>query len=190
VRRGMPADEAVWVITAAELVAVPTEEHHEEIPAGEVISVDRQLPDLLPKEEEIPFTVSIGPAPRRVPRDLAGGTLAEARSALEDVQLQATVIEAHSDDVPRGEVIEVRPRGGTEVPRDSQVEVVVSIGPDLVEVPRVRGMNLNRALDAIESAGLTPGDVFGPARGRPFDTDPSAGTEVRRGATVDVYLRR
>ena len=34
------------------------------------------------------------------------------------------------------------------------------------------------------------GDAFGPANGEPFATDPEAGTQVRRGSTVDIYLRR
>jgi serine/threonine-protein kinase len=75
-------------------------------------------------------------------------------------------------------------------PRDSEVEVVVSKGPDLVKVPSVDGMSLEEAVQALEGAGLVVGDAFGPAKGDPFLTDPPAGTEVRRGATVDIYLRR
>jgi hypothetical protein len=32
--------------------------------------------------------------------------------------------------------------------------------------------------------------VFGPANGRPFETNPAVGTSVKRGTTVDIYLRR
>ena len=68
--------------------------------------------------------------------------------------------------------------------------MVVSKGPDLVVVPSVQGLSLDEAVQALEAAGLVVGDAFGPANGDPFLTDPSAGTEVRRGATVDIYLRR
>ena len=88
-----------------------------------------------------------------------------------------------------GKVIELRPVSDP-APRDSEVDVVVSKGPDLVKVPSVRGMSLEEAVQAIEAAGLEVGDAFGPAKGKPFLTDPPAGTEVRRGETVDIYLRK
>ena len=79
---------------------------------------------------------------------------------------------------------------GEQVARGATVEVVVSKGPDVVKVPKVDGLSLDEAISALEGAGLTVGDVSGPARGRPYVTDPPAGTEVKRGATVDIYLRR
>ena len=57
-------------------------------------------------------------------------------------------------------------------------------------VPSVQGLSLDEAVEALEAAGLVVGDAFGPAKGDPFLTDPPAGTEVQRGATVDIYLRR
>lgn len=186
----MTGEEATEAIEAAGFVARPSEDFHEEVEVGRVISVDRDLPAQLPKGEEIPFTVSRGPQPRVVPDGLAGMTPEEATAALEEIQLRAEVTEAFNDDVPAGQVIESRPGAGAEVPRGEAVELVVSRGPDLVEVPDVSGMNLNRAIEAIESAGLAPGDVFGPANGRPFDTEPAAGAQVRRGTAVDIYLRR
>ena len=68
--------------------------------------------------------------------------------------------------------------------------MIVSKGPDVVKVPDVRGMSLDEAVAAIEGAGLVVGEAFGPATGDPFLTTPGAGTEVRRGTSVDIYLRR
>ena len=99
-------------------------------------------------------------------------------------------VEEFSDTVPAGAVIGLRPGEGTKAPRDSNVEVVVSRGPDLVAVPSVKGTDLEGAVAALEAAGLQAGDVFGPANGKPFDTDPPAGTKVKRGTAVDIYLRR
>jgi len=70
------------------------------------------------------------------------------------------------------------------------VEIIVSRGPDLVAVPSVKGTTLEQAIAALEGAGLAVGDAFGPANGKPFETDPPAGTMVRRGTAVDIYLRR
>jgi beta-lactam-binding protein with PASTA domain len=133
--------------------------------------------------------VSKGPAPRPVPDGLEGKTYEEAAAALEAVQLVPKKVEAFSDDVEAGQVIELRPVSDP-APRDSEVEVVVSKGPDLVKVPSVQGMSLEEAVRALEGAGFEVGDAFGPAKGQPFLTDPPAGTEVPRGETVDIYLRR
>ena len=133
--------------------------------------------------------MSKGPRPRPSPSGLQGKTFEEAKAALEAVQLKAKKVEEFSDDVEKGRVIGLRPGEGT-APRDSEVEVVISKGPDLVKVPDVSGRSLEEAIAALEGAGLVVGDAFGPAKGQPFDTDPPAGTEVRRGSTVDIYLRR
>ena len=66
----------------------------------------------------------------------------------------------------------------------------MSKGPDVVKVPEVRGMSLDEAVGAIEGAGLVVGDAFGPPTATRSSPTPPAGTEVRRGATVDIYLRR
>jgi serine/threonine-protein kinase len=168
---------------------VAEEVESEEVPAGVVISLAPDVPAELPKGDPVPLIVSKGPAPRAIPTGLEGKTYDEAAAALTAVQLRPKKVEEFSDDVEAGKVIGLRPPTGT-ARRDSEVEVVVSKGPDLVEVPSVRGMTLDEAVRTIEAAGLVVGDAFGPAKGRPFLTDPEAGTKVRRGETVDIYLRR
>ena len=162
----------------------------EEVAAGHVISLGPDVPAELPKGSTVPLIVSKGPAPRTIPGGVEGKTYEDAVAALDAVQLKAVKVEDFSDDVEAGRIITLRPAAGTAVPRGSEVEVVVSKGPDLVVVPPVQGLSLEGAVEALEAAGLEVGDAFGPAKGDPFLTDPSAGTEVRRGATVDIYLRR
>ena len=66
------------------------------------------------------------------------------------MQLKAKKVDEFSDDVEKGKVIGLRPAEGT-APRDSEVEVLVSKGPDLVEVPPVQGKSLDEAVAAIEA---------------------------------------
>jgi eukaryotic-like serine/threonine-protein kinase len=108
---------------------------------------------------------------------------------LGELGLEVSVTEAFSDSVERGLVVSVR-GAGTQVERGATVEVVVSRGPDVVTVPDVAGRSLDEAVAALEAAGLTPGQVFGPAAGRVAFTDPDAGQTVRRGTVVDITLRR
>jgi serine/threonine-protein kinase len=167
-----------------------TEQQSEEVAKGVVIALGEEVPAELPKGEAVPLIVSSGPAPRTVPAGLVGGTFDQAKAALEGVQLKAKPVNEFSDDVEKGKVIRVEPGEGEKVARDSEVAVVVSQGPDLVKVPDVKGMSLEEAVQAIEGAGLVVGDAFGPANGDPFLTTPRAGTQVKRGTTVDIYLGR
>jgi len=187
---GKTLDEAIELLAdAGRFTPDVTEVESEEVAAGRVISLGPDVPAELPKGDPVPIIVSKGPAPRPIPGGLEGKTFDEAVTALEAVQLKAKKVEEFSDDVEAGKIIELRPASGS-APRDSEVEVVVSKGPDLVAVPAVDGKTLDQAVQALEAAGFVVGDAFGPANGDPFLTDPAAGTKVRRGATVDIYLRR
>jgi serine/threonine-protein kinase len=188
---GMTLDEAkVALDTAGQFNADPiTEVESEEIAAGIVIALGDGVPAELAKGSAVPLTVSKGPKPRPIPTGLEGKTYPEAAAALEAVQLKPKQVDEFSDDVEKGKVIGLRPGEGT-APRDSEVEVVVSKGPDLVAVPSVKSKSLDEAVAAIEGAGLVVGDAFGPANGKPFETNPPSGTKVHRGATIDIYLRR
>jgi serine/threonine-protein kinase len=189
---GKPLEEVTAILAQAGgfTPEVAEEVFDEGVPKGVVMSLAPDVPAELPKESAVPLIVSKGPQPRTVPEGLEGGSFEDAKAALEAIQLQAAKVEEFSDDVEAGRVIGLRPGAGESVERDGTVEVVVSKGPDLVTVPDVKGRSLDEAVATLEAAGLTVGDAFGPANGRPFDTDPPKGTKVRRGTTVDIYLRR
>ncbi|MGQ0830801.1 MAG: protein kinase domain-containing protein [Microthrixaceae bacterium] len=162
----------------------------ESIKKGIVLAVAPESSGNQPKGSEIILDVSNGPAPRPVPTGLAGKTYDQAAAALTAAKFVPVKVEEFSDTVKAGLVIGLRPAEGTSAPRDSEVQVVVSRGPDLVVVPSIKGTTLEGAVAKLEAAGLKAGEVFGPANGKPSDTDPSAGAKVKRGSTVDIYLRR
>jgi beta-lactam-binding protein with PASTA domain len=188
---GKPLAEAEAALQAAGgfVAKVADEPYSEDQPAGTVLAVAPETSGDQPKGSEVLLTVSKGPEPRTIPAGLAGKTYEEAAQALEAARLQAVKVEEFSDTVEKGRVIGTRPAEGQQVPRDSDVEVVVSKGPDVVNVPEVEGHSLDEAIEVLEQAGLTVGDVHGPARGNPFTTNPPAGQQVKRGTKVDIYLK-
>lgn len=187
---GLSLDDATAALQAAGGFVPKIVDAFDETQAkGTVLAVAPESLGNQPKGSEVILTVSQGPAPRTVPSGLAGKTYDEAATALTAQQLVPVKVEEFSDTVPVGLVIALRPAEGQQAARDSKVTVAVSKGPDLVAVPSVRGMSLDGAVAALEAAGLKAGNVFGPANGKPFDTDPPAGTMVKRGGSVDIYLR-
>lgn len=187
---GATKDEAIAALDGVGFVATVEERFDEEVEAGRVISLALDQAVEVPIGSSVLLVVSSGPQPRIVPEGLVDGSFEQAEAALAEVQLVAEKVDVFSDDVEAGLVVALDPGQGAEVPRDSVVQVEVSKGPDLVKVPKISGKTLDEANKALEAAGLVPGGVFGPARGKPDSTDPEAGTEQKRGTTVDIYLKR
>ncbi|MEP6658517.1 MAG: PASTA domain-containing protein [Acidimicrobiales bacterium] len=142
------------------------------------------------KGTAVDLTVSAGPAQRPVP-DLHGLTVADATAKLTDPAVHLTlgqVTEQFDNQLEKGKIIATTPPAGTPVDRDSVVAIVVSKGPDVVQIPDVRGFSLDNAVAAIRNAGLVAGDVSGRAGKKVLNTDPRVGTTVFRGTKVDIIL--
>lgn len=177
----------------------PTEAFDETVPPGRVVSwsvpADPTLVaggEVLP-EAEVALVVSKGPAPRTVPT-LVELTVADAVAALEALQLEA--VEApgvFSDTVPSGGVISATPEAGSEVERGTEVEIVPSKGQDLVVLPRLTGLTLAQAREALAAADLRVGTVIGNSQGRFAQATVAgdvvgAGDSFKRGSTIDLAL--
>jgi beta-lactam-binding protein with PASTA domain/tRNA A-37 threonylcarbamoyl transferase component Bud32 len=191
--RGLKPDVAKGVLLEADLVlGTQVDAFDEEVPPGEIVSWRwGQIvnPKEAPKGSPIDVTVSKGPAPRVIP-DLEGRTPEEAKTELEKLGLKTKFEDTFDDDVEKGKVVGTDPAAGQSVAKDATVTIYVSKGQDLVTVPDVsRYSTLDQAEAALEAAGLELGEVSG--RGtRPASSDPGAGTKVKRGTPVDVFLRR
>lgn len=100
--------------------------------------------------------------------------------------------ERHDPGVVAGAIVEQRPGAGSTVPRDSEVAVIVSLGPDNVDVPDVIGQSLVTARARITSAGLTVGAVEeAEGAGTPGlvnATTPGPGEHAERGSTVRISV--
>ena len=87
---------------------------------------------------------------------VAGMSLSLARGDLQNAQLKpVTGTSKHSDSVARGDVITSNPTPGTRIRHGGTVTLIVSLGPVLVQVPSVSGEQLDAAVAALKSAGLT-----------------------------------
>jgi eukaryotic-like serine/threonine-protein kinase len=163
-----------------------TSRFDENIGAGVVL--DWTPKGQVPKHSAIALTVSGGPRPRTVP-SVNGKSYDQAAAALQAVGLVAVRADAFSDTVPKDQVIGTAPGAGASVNRGGKVTVNVSKGPDLVAVPDVTNKSVQDATTIMQQAGLSIGNVFGPPNKKVFTTDPAAGTQVKRGSSVNVYTK-
>jgi eukaryotic-like serine/threonine-protein kinase len=173
-------------------VGAVTVEHNEFLVSGQLISQSLQAGSSPEVGAVIDLVYSDGPAPRTVPA-LAGLTLDEARAALAaaDLGLVEPPGQEFSDDVELGRVIrqDLPPTSLTD--RGRLVTVVVSQGPELVPVPALAGLTVEDATSRLRAVGLDVGSVFNYSPGgEVLQSDPTAGSELRKGSLVDLFVRR
>ncbi len=138
----------------------------------------------------VTITVGTGPSSVRVPR-LYGNTPAQAESVLQGAGLRlGTQNRDYNSDVAEGSIYFQDPSGGENVEPGSAVDVIVSLGPEQVEVPEVYGLSVAAAQTALSNAGLnsTAIEVEGDeAAGTALSTDPEVGVMLDPGSTVSLY---
>lgn len=187
---GITLDEAQDRILNANMAfGSATEKFSEKVPAGIVISSN-------PKGEEtyrfgtvVDLVVSRGRRPIPV-GSWAGKSAEDAQRALERRNLKVAVSREYSDTVARGLVISQDPRDGTLFKGDT-VRLVVSVGPELIEVPNVIASGVDAAIQTLENAGFkvqvenAPGYL---GLGYVFSMSPERGELLAKGSTVTIYL--
>jgi serine/threonine-protein kinase len=99
------------------------------------------------------------------------------------------VAEEHSDTVAEGDVISQGPTGGTLFKGD-EVSLTVSLGPELVEVPQVRGMGVDAATQQLEDLGfeVEVDSSFPDPLGFVFGSDPRGGELAPKGSTITLIV--
>jgi eukaryotic-like serine/threonine-protein kinase len=152
---------------------------------GTVMAVAGRVTEL-PRGAPVDLVVSKGPRPRTVPDGLQGLGYDEAAARISEAQLVPVQGEDFSDTVPEGQVIGTAPAGGESVPRDSEVTIIVSQGPEQIAVPDVSGLSVAEATDQLEAAGLEVQGVSGNPNRGVVRTDPSAGSMVDKGTAVSL----
>jgi beta-lactam-binding protein with PASTA domain/tRNA A-37 threonylcarbamoyl transferase component Bud32 len=168
--------------------------YDETVPRGQVIGWkigDQQNPTEATPGSVVDYTVSAGPEPRTI-GTFTGQTPEQVEAELAKAGLKTQRDFEFSDSVDEGKVTRTTPAAGQKAERGATVTILVSKGPDLVTVPDVsKYSTLNEAKAALEAAGLELGETFG-SRGatRPASSDPAAGSRVKRGSAVDIFLKR
>lgn len=107
-------------------------------------------------------------------------------------QVGTTTRQSH-DEIPKDHLITSAPPPGQKAAKGTQVNLVVSDGPEGVEVPKVVLQGLNRAKEAITKAGLDLGKVTYASDedrrpGLILRQTPAAGEKAPKGSKVDLVV--
>lgn len=127
--------------------------------------------------------------------DVTNISLVEAAEILEEAGLEYVVLEEIEDDeVPEGNVISQFPEAEKIVKKGREVELVVSTGPVVLEVPLVEGMMELAAKILLQDADLVAevNEEFSPTVpvGEVISQNPRAGTELNKGDMVTIVVSK
>nr|WP_200936311.1 Stk1 family PASTA domain-containing Ser/Thr kinase [Marmoricola sp. Leaf446] len=160
-----------------------------EVPKGQVVASDPVAGTALRRDAAVDLVVSKGPRPIKV-RDWTGEDADEAQAALEERGFEVEVGEENSDTVDAGTVIGQSPDSGTAF-RGDTVELTVSKGPVLVEVPDVVRMGVAAATARLEAAGfeveVQESSLYIGVQ-YVVSMDPGGGGRAPRGSTVTLGI--
>jgi serine/threonine-protein kinase len=192
---GMSFDQASDVLVAQGLtLAAATEAYSEEIPAGSILASEPEAGAGIRPGGTVSATVSLGPERYPVP-DIQGTTPAEATEAIVAAGLATGGrVEVFDDAVPAGQVASTDPAIGDLVPPDTSIDLLISKGPEPVEIEDVSGRKQGVATKRLEEAGLqvTASEAFSEsiANGRVISVNPAPGTVVDSGTTVELVVSK
>lgn len=149
-------DDALAALEEAGLAVGEVERPwHEEVPEGTVISATPEAGESVPHTQLVDLVVSAGREPAELV-SVVGAERDTAESDLEGAGLVADVTEEHHDSVPPGRVISQDPPPGADVElfRGDTVSIVVSLGPEPIELPNLIGDQVGPAQAELEAAGF------------------------------------
>jgi eukaryotic-like serine/threonine-protein kinase len=187
---GMSEQEARDAIESAHLAVGKVDRRYDDkIGEGDVVSWNPDTGKALKRDAKVSLVISKGPAPVDI-TDFSGQRAKEVVHQLEEAGL---VVERHyhyQEDVEKGLVIETTPSDGTLYAGD-HIDVYVSRGPPLVEVPNVHFYGVDEAVRTLEEAGFEVDKrEADPNYGLGFvvGQTPDGGSMQPRGSTVTIYI--
>ncbi|MFV0134821.1 Stk1 family PASTA domain-containing Ser/Thr kinase [Streptomyces sp. HMX87] len=143
------------------------------------------------------FSGDGGPGNDRVPvPNLVGQTQDDAGKLLTNSDLRlGEVTRKPCEEQPEGKVCETTPAAGTDVDKESAVDLVVSTGAPKVTVPSVIGLDLDKAQSKLEGDDYqfevkTEQRESSDEPGTVLDQDPIKGEEVEKGSTITLIVAK
>jgi len=186
--QGKPLGEVQRSVDGLDFELAVERRFDEAVPKDVVLS-QRPAPGAELKERKsVRVVVSNGPPPRPVP-SLATLPEAQAVAALQGAGFVPSVVQAASETVAKGTVIDWTPKGTQ--PKGATITLTVSSGPPVVTIPELTGKSFEEASKALTDLGFSvlKREDFSdevPEPGKVVSTRPSGGAAKGSQVTVTV----
>lgn len=206
--RGMTKKEAEALITAQNLMIGTNgicEQYHDVVEKGRVISQSIEAEKRIAVQTEVELTVSLGSlseetAVLTVP-DLTGLTQGKAVEVLKQMKQEhgftyslGEVKSEYSKKVPKGVIIRQDLKAGSRVRTNEVIQIVVSKGPQMIQVPDMVYMRQETAVKKLEKAGfyvqIQSEYSTQVAEGLVIRQNLEAGIKVEKGASVTITVSK
>jgi serine/threonine-protein kinase len=190
---GATVEQANTTLEALGLeTAIAEERFDEEVPKGRILSTNPTAGDSIAPGGVVALTVSKGAERFAVP-SLTKMTTEAALKLLTETPLRAgDISEVFNPTVPKGIVISTNPKNGTQVKRDTLVDLVVSKGIETFDLASYVGKNGEQALNELTDAGfnVTPTYIYNEVvmPGEVISQKPAAGVALPTGAPVEIFI--
>jgi len=126
--------------------------------------------------------------------NIVGKNSNNARSILKKLNLELLIVEGRfSNDIPENVILEQNPAPGRTVKKGRDITVIVSSGPDLIEVPNLIGKELREAKIMLANFKLSVGNLRNEPNSKVepehvFKQTPEAGQRVKKMSKIDLYI--
>jgi serine/threonine-protein kinase len=189
-----PTEAGAILATANLLLDAEQQAYSEDYPKGQIMATDPAPESSIRTGGTVVATVSKGPERYDVPK-LKGLTVEEATVALRAANLElGAQTKSYDDKVKKGDIVSSSPKAGESVKPATRVDVVVSKGPEPVDLPELVGTDGDEAEATLTDLGLEVdrSDEFSESvdKGLVISMDPKGGTTSYRGETVELVVSK
>ncbi|MGG4266326.1 Stk1 family PASTA domain-containing Ser/Thr kinase [Peribacillus simplex] len=194
--KGKELDDAITQLLELDLVIGDTIEiEDEEVEAGHVIKTNPKEGKTVKAGAEVDIYQSVGKEKISL-SSYEGRDYSDVKSLLDKMGFKNIAVTEKYDDSAAGTIIEQRPSGPTEiVPSETELELTVSKGEDLLSLKDLKGFNEAGLNDYSSESGLkveVEEEVYDDsvAEGLVISQSPEPATKVEKGSTVKVVLSK
>ena len=174
------------IIEAKLTVGTITQQASKTTVTGTVISQDPLGGSSLTAGSPVNLLISSGPPMVTVP-NVGGLTQAAAAAAIARANLTVGTVTA------TGKIISQDPASGSSVAEGAAVNLVISLGPQMVTVPNLEGLSQSSAIAAVSAANLSVGTITQQnsntvIKGNVVSQDQPSGSFVAQGSPVNLVI--
>ena len=122
---------------------------------------------------------------------IVGALITDANTTLTAIGLTAKTIQEDFDDSAAGTILSTSPVPGTSVRKGTVINVVLSKGPVLIDVPNVVGMNIETATSTLQAAGFqveAVNKISVTILNKVYSQKPAAGTKAPKGSVITIEI--